>query len=288
MKQLPENIILEKNKVASNSAWLVLLEIKLNNVENTTFRLVRNTEDIVYKDETYTAFPFELEPATLDSKGTIPSVELKVSNISHILQPFLLELRGGVGSTVLITVVNSALLTENFSELEMEFLITGTYTDRSSVVFRLGAINPLLQRFPLYKYIGQHCRWKFQSVECGYTGMAVEAVSFSTASALTIQTIANHNLVSGDKVRLYNYEDYFTGQPDELTITTAGAKIFSIGGVLGASLTPSTLFSYLGGAGYIHKLPIVCNRTLIQCRKYNRSSNFGGFPGMRSRSIRVV
>jgi len=69
----------------------------------------------------YIAFPFELEPTKQTSKGEIPTLTVRVSNITRLIQPYLEALDGGIGSIVKITVVNSAHLSENYSELEMTF-----------------------------------------------------------------------------------------------------------------------------------------------------------------------
>jgi len=54
MKTLPENLIAEKNLMHSPDPWLILLEITLTDL--TVFRLVKNTEDITYNGNTWTAF----------------------------------------------------------------------------------------------------------------------------------------------------------------------------------------------------------------------------------------
>lgn len=175
MKSLPANIILEKNKLSTASAWLILLEITLTDA--TVFRLVKNTEDIVFGGETYTAFNFQLEPVTQAVTGQMFTVLVKVSNITRLIEAKLQELDGAIGSTVKITVVNSSLLAEDYSELEMTFDILRTNTTHLWVEFTLGVPSPLRQRFPLDKYLALHCNWIFtggvtigDNVECAYIG----------------------------------------------------------------------------------------------------------------------
>lgn len=170
-KNLPSNLIIEKNKIATPNAWLILLEITLTS--GVKFYLVKNTEDITFQGQTYTAINFEIEPTKHTGQGEIPTVTLRVSNVSRILQAYLEDLTGGIGSTVKITVVNSAYLNENYSELEMTFDVIATQSDAQWVSFTLGAPNPLLNRFPLHRYIAEHCSWQFKSRECNYSGSAV-------------------------------------------------------------------------------------------------------------------
>lgn len=171
MKNLPANLIIEKNRIASQNAWLVLLDITLT--DNTRFYLVKNTENIIFNRQTYYAINFEIEPTKHSGRGEIPTVTLRVSNVLRILQAHLERLTGGVGSSIKVTVVNSAHLNENYAELEMTFDVIATIADAQWVTFTLGAPNPLRRRFPLYRYIADHCAWQFRSRECNYTGAAV-------------------------------------------------------------------------------------------------------------------
>ena len=168
-KNLPGNLIVQKNKLYSADAWVVLLDVVLT--DDTTFRFCRNTEDIVFDGETYTAFPFELDTTKSTSKGEIPTVTLNVCNVTRSLQPYLESMDGMVGTVVTVRVVNMAHLTENYSELEMTFDVLSSQADVEWVSFTLGAPNPLKKRFPLYRYIAEHCNWIFKGAECTYDGV---------------------------------------------------------------------------------------------------------------------
>ena len=175
MKSLPANLVTEKNKLHSTDPWLILLDITLT--DSTPIRLVRNTEDVTYNTNTYTAFPFDLSIVESNSTGQIPTVTLKVCNITRLLTPYLESLDGGLESTVKVTVVNAGLLSESYSELDMDFTVMGCEADAHWVTWTLGMANPINRRFPLYRFLANHCAWTFTggvavgvNVECGYTG----------------------------------------------------------------------------------------------------------------------
>lgn len=170
MKNLPANLITEKNLMHSPEPWLILLEITLTDL--TVFRLVKNTEDITYDGNTWTHFPFQLSIVESNSDGQIPQVTLKVCNITRLLTPYLESLNGGIDSTIKVIVVNNGLLDEDYSELELEFSVMGCETDAYWVTWTLGMVNPLNRRFPLYRYLAKHCNWVFKGAECGYAGSA--------------------------------------------------------------------------------------------------------------------
>jgi len=170
MKQLPANIVIEKNKIATTNPWIVLLDIKVPTGE--VLRLCNNTEDIRFGGNTYYAMPFDISSVQSNAKGELQSVTLQVSNVSRILQPYIEQYTGGVGFEVVLRVVNVAYLSENYAELELVFNVMSTEADAQWVYFTLGAPNPLRKRFPQYRYIAEHCQWEFRSVECGYQGGA--------------------------------------------------------------------------------------------------------------------
>ena len=116
---------------------------------------------------------FKLEATKYTSTGEIPTLTLRVNNISRLIQPILEELNGTVGSTVKITVVNTKFLKDNYTELEETFDVLSATSDTKWVSFILGGKNLLRQRCPLYRYLANHCRWDFDtdtlsSIECNY------------------------------------------------------------------------------------------------------------------------
>jgi phage-related protein len=173
MRSLSNALIAEKNKISSDQPWLILLEVTWNDEESTVFRLVRNTEDVTFQSNTYTAFFFELDAFRYTGRGDIPTLELRVANATRLLQPFLEEAAGGVGSTVKITIVSAGLLNEDYSDLEETFEVVASHCDAQWVTFVLGAPSPLRKRIPLYRYLALHCRWagQFKGVECKYVGV---------------------------------------------------------------------------------------------------------------------
>jgi phage-related protein len=181
---IPNQLILEKNKLESADPWLVLIKIALNDLASTVFKLVRNPEDVYFDDgngsELYTSFPFELDATSTSSHGEISTLTLRVSNITRLIQPYLEELNGGIGSRVTVTVVHYDAMTlkatgkvADYADLIQEYDVLGCMADSRWVSFTLGAPSPLRQPFPHGKYLALFCRWQFDtattpSPECNY------------------------------------------------------------------------------------------------------------------------
>jgi len=280
MKNLPANIILSKNQLAAKAAWLIFIEITLT--DNTVLRFVRNNKNVTYPiidGHEYLASPFEIEPTKQTSKGEIPTVSLKVSNVTRLIQPQMQALQGGVGSTVKLTVVNSELLAENYSELEMFFDILAAYSTAEWIVFTLGAPNPLRLRFPLHRYLALHCRWRFETEECGYARKSMADIILSGTNPVSVQ-INNHNWDTGDSIRLDDVLGITPTLDNEYVITKTNANNFTLNG------TNSSQFSgsFTSGTAGLS----ACRRILADCRYRENSVRSGGFPGMRSGGVRMA
>lgn len=174
MKTLPANLILSKNALASTDPWILLLEVTIPTDPVQTLRIARNTEDVTFQGNVYTAFSFEIDTVTESSKGELPSVSIRVSNVNQMMQSYIEEYDGLISQPVKLIVVNAQYLTEDYSELELNFDITACQATATWVTWKIGAPNPLARRFPLYRYIGMHCNWvgHFKGAECKYAGTA--------------------------------------------------------------------------------------------------------------------
>lgn len=183
MLSLAAAAILEKNKLASTGAMVLLLEITLP--DGTVLRVCSNTENVTWPSsggETYTAFPFKIEELSEARSREAPRLAVQVGNASRAIQAYLEQGDGGVGAEVVLRVVNTALLSLADPWVRFDFTCTGCKADSQWVTFTLGAANPMRKRFPGCRVIKNFCRWKFGSDECGYTGSAYTTCDKTLAS----------------------------------------------------------------------------------------------------------
>lgn len=171
MLNLPLALRLEKNKLVSTAPWLLLLTVTLP--DTTVLRLARNTEDVTFGGNLYTAFAFELGDVRSGGDGRIQGVTLRVANPGRALQPYLEEGDGLVGCAVTLAVVHADNLGSDYSELTLAWDVIATESAAEWITFTLGAENPLRRRFPLHVAIPFSCNWAFKGAECAYAGGAV-------------------------------------------------------------------------------------------------------------------
>lgn len=168
--------IQEKNKLATDSIWYLMMEITIPGASPTVVRVVRNNEDVSWASQTWQAFPFEIDEVTDDGKGSVPRVDVRVSNVSRVMESYILaydtyvKANGFSPITVKIFVVNSKNLASSTPEVEYWFELKQPKTNAKWATFTLGGANPYNQRFPPHRILKNHCRFIFKGTLCGYSG----------------------------------------------------------------------------------------------------------------------
>ena len=169
--------VAEKNLLATDSIWYLAIKITIPGV-GTPVRVVRNNENITWDGETWVAFPFELEEIGEESKGEVPEVVLRVSNVSRQMEAYLQDFdaytkaNGYSPIEFEIYVLNSKNLASSTPECVHYFELIQPKTDAMWATFRLGAANPFQKRFPKHRMMKNHGKVHYNypvgtSVLCG-------------------------------------------------------------------------------------------------------------------------
>ena len=166
MRSLSVAAALAKNTLDDTGAWLILLDVVIG---GETIYLVYNNENITWNGNQYTAFPFEIDPIDEESKGELPALKLRVSNVSRALQYYISESGGCVGATVTLRIVHSDHLDLTEPEVEECWAITQVASDETWVTFTLGADYPVTSRRPIWRFLKNFCPFEYKGVECGST-----------------------------------------------------------------------------------------------------------------------
>lgn len=116
--------IIEKNRIAGSGPYLILLEIPL---QTATIRLVNNNENIVWNNETWYAVGFEFGEVTYDGRE-IPSITLKISNVTREVGEALAQVKGGGGTEIIVREINAKLL-DAPPEIEEYFIVQSSSRD---------------------------------------------------------------------------------------------------------------------------------------------------------------
>lgn len=170
---LPPSLIAQKNLLASDDAALALLEIDMPQLMD-KLRLVANEVDITWDGETWAAFPFEIDNVGEPARGELPSVSIRVSNVSRAIQGYVELADGGVDADVKIRVINGGDLANLTPYIELDFRVASTTVNQEWVTFSLTSIDTWARLFPKNKINKNHCNYKFKDLHCGYAGVETE------------------------------------------------------------------------------------------------------------------
>lgn len=162
MLNLSATAIIEKNRLVSDSVWIVLLEIS---TDDGNICLASNNEDVEWDGRTWTAFPFIIDQIKQE-KDELIEVPVRISNVTRLIEYYVEYYDGLVGENVTLRVVNSDFLDEP-AELEENFVIVSTSIDANWCTFKLGSGFPLRQRFPRNRILKDYCPFPYGGVECG-------------------------------------------------------------------------------------------------------------------------
>lgn len=174
--------IAEKNKLSTDSRWLVCLAFSIPG-EITPVRLVNDNQNLSWKGVIWQAFPFDIEEITDAGKSEIPQVSIRVSNVTRAIEAYLIDYddyQKQYGYTPIeaeIFVVNTAAIEDNNDvnpEVSHTFMLKQPKADSKWATFILGATNIHSRRFPLNRIFKNHCRYRFKDRRCGYEGADAE------------------------------------------------------------------------------------------------------------------
>lgn len=170
-KSLSIATVIEKNRLSSDVAFLMALEIEVvdptTHAVVTTMRVVRNTESIVFNGNTFQPAAFDIE--VKEEAGAQPTINLSIKDYTKAVQGYMQAYGGGVGFNVTLYIINSANLSQP-PEIAEYFQVVGASATNYVAEFTLGAESTLMKVFPRRRQTRDYCQWKYKSTECGYVG----------------------------------------------------------------------------------------------------------------------
>jgi phage-related protein len=200
----------ERHKLASGDPFLMLLLIQYPGSADPTatqqyVRLVRDLNPLNFDagdglgPQEYTPFNFELGEIGISTNSSVPTLDLKASNVMRALQTVIEQYSGLVGANATLMVVSTANPAGE-PDLAMNFTVTQAICDPKKVTLKLGASSPMRRLFPLYMYRPNYCMWSYNSPalqaqaaadpsfrnpgkQCGYSGSMTSCTKTIDGSA---------------------------------------------------------------------------------------------------------
>lgn len=173
-----------KNRIASDSTFLLCLEVDVKDIDNPstileTLYLVSNNEDRTLGGNLYTAFPFQVDFKY--EAGAQADLTVIARDISKDLQGRMQRHNGGVGFEVRMKVFHQDA-TNGSPDFEEVFQVIGSSSSDYTVTWNLGAENLLDRNFPSRRQYRDRCSWSYKSADCSYAG-ALETCDYTLNGA---------------------------------------------------------------------------------------------------------
>ena len=172
MKNVSLAKVIEKNRLASDQAWLIALNIDVINSDGNHveyLRVVRNDEQITIDGDVFEPFPFDIDVE--ESTDGVPTLNLTISDSSQIVQSYMQNYSGGIGFEIDMFVVSAPTTTmESEVDLTEKFYVVSANAKDYVVNWELGVFNPLRLIVPRRIQHQNLCSFGFKSAECAYAG----------------------------------------------------------------------------------------------------------------------
>lgn len=156
----------EKNKLSIDNTMVVLFDLLFDNEQ---IYITPNNENVQWRGNLYMAVPVDIDNIGEDNTGAEPSIALTISNVVVGLQYQVEQEQGGVGTQVVVRVVNTKNLNGE-ADIEEFFTIIGCQVTDQNIKFTLGSGYSIKSRRPLDRYMKNNCRFAYKGCRCGYNG----------------------------------------------------------------------------------------------------------------------
>ena len=189
--------IQEKNSLSTDGVFLLCLKIQIPGTD--TVYVVRNTDDIVWAGHTWQAIAFEIDEIGEGKDGSVPQVNLRVSNVGGLMEPYVqaydafCKASGYHRIKVNIYVVNSKNLSNPNPECSHEFILKNPLDGETWMTFVLSASNPFRMRSPKNRILKNYCSHTFKDARCAYSG----TVSSCDHTLVTCRLLNNSSRFGG-------------------------------------------------------------------------------------------
>jgi len=164
----------EKNTIHNTAPWLWLFELNVDGTQSV--RVVGHDADVTYDGYTYSAFPVRVGTQTKDKAGTLPDIEITISNLSSEVAAFL-ELGTLLDQVVTIRLVHKDNL--SYKVHEGEYTVKSATVTLDAVLLTCGQLNLMSAPFPAQRYFRGRCRWVYGGAGCQYDTGLPNAISGS-------------------------------------------------------------------------------------------------------------
>lgn len=169
MNTLSDIAKFEKNKQFADSVYVILMQMNLTDGK-TVIHLAYNTENVQWRGETWQSFPLSLGDSVQETDGSIPNLEIKVSNVTKALMGYFEKFGGFNGTIINLYIVNTENLSSKIPEIEEKYKVLKGNADENWIKLTVGPAYSPDRKMPQRRYLKNACQRCYKSAICGYNG----------------------------------------------------------------------------------------------------------------------
>lgn len=176
MFPLSDVVKTEKNKLTSDSVWLIMLEINIPPLIETV-RVVSNNEDIVWNTHTWQRFPFELDEISESSTAETSQFSIKIGNANNLIGQYVRQYETYIKTnsfqpiTCTLYVVNSKDLDNTTPSHSINLILSSSSINMIEATFIVSSRDLFRVRTPQVRMFPNSCRFTFKDSGCAYNGV---------------------------------------------------------------------------------------------------------------------
>lgn len=169
---LPPDLLASSHEMQRDEgmAWLYEIEVDNTTLQRPVFSLTDAEMPISFAGVTYEPFPMKQSVIVTDTEGSLPSVDVTMSNLRRDLVRYLEAGQGMIRRPVLITLVDRGLLTPSTNRLDHPFRVAGAEISNEHLLVRLAEPNGFQEYFPREFIDRDRCGKIFKGKWCLYRG----------------------------------------------------------------------------------------------------------------------
>lgn len=283
-KGLPYGIRLQKNAIATEGSWLILVDLYYPGSSTPDKRYVNNNENVTYPEEagnTYTAVPFTISQIKESMQGDLPKAVFTLYDVDLDLKDDLQTHDGLSGGKIEVRKVFfwNSMVPRDTQVIEY-FTILDTTASDTEISFNIGVSTPLTKRFPRDRYVSVICRHRFRDGMCQFTGGELTGTDIAfierddAVSYIHTSDADDYAIFRGDQTIRVSGSDYNDGDYKINYVTRSLTLNHTY-----INLDDSVTLTGEGASKPI-TITVICDKTISSCRANNNSYRYGGSPGV--------
>lgn len=175
-----------QNELRDEFPWIWLYELEVPTDPKTRYRITNYEKEVEFGTNTagealvYSPYPCTHGSIIQTRQGDLPTIRVTIANAGREIGYTVDEYGGMIGSRAVVRIVNLEALDEPTAQIRWDSEVKRVSVRPAAVTFELSSYNIHRSKFPRWRYMSQHCNFRFGGPACGYLIPAVPGDTVGT------------------------------------------------------------------------------------------------------------